>query len=161
MITKDDMKNAMVQLSMLRYFPQGDAQKAIAMFLAQLCGTGERLQWLVSQLVNRVGDWPGPAQVRGIFCTRFRPADGKEADCTLAGFTAADGELASARKDPPALTAGEATKLIAGLRREPTIDEQIAEYRERARRFCKSPATVRDCMARIAELEAQQEAVTA
>jgi hypothetical protein len=154
-ITSEDLKKALARLSMLRYFPTDTMTfVAIGELLEQICGSRERLEWLVAQLVNRVGEWPGSAEVRGIFCTRFKPADGVEADCTLAGFTAADGELKSARKDPPALTAGEATKLIAGLKAEPTIEEQIAELRERARKFCKSPATVRDCLSRIAELEA-------
>ena len=157
MITKDEMKAAMLQLSMLKFFPQGEAQKAIAMFLAALCGRGDRLIWLVGQIVNHVGEWPGPAEVRGLFCSRFRPADGIEADCTLPGFSPEDGERISAARDPKPLVAGDAKKLIAGLQSQPTLDEQIAEQREIARRFSKSPATVRGCLERIAELEAKRE----
>ena len=153
MITKYEMKSAMLQLSMLKFFPQAEAQQAIAMYLAQICGNGDRLSWLVSQLVNHVGEWPGPAEVRGLLCSRFKPADGIEADCTLAGFSPSDGEIASASKAPAPLTAGEAQKLIAGLTKEPTIEEQIAELRARARQFCKSTATVRDCLAQIAAPE--------
>ena len=118
-ITNENLAAALVQLSMLRFFPQGQAQKAIALYLEQLCGRADRLHWLVSELVNHVGEWPGPAQVRGLFCSRYRPADGIEADCSLPGYTAADGEAISQRRELPRLTSSEATRLIQGLKGNP------------------------------------------
>lgn len=47
-----------------------------------------RLDWLVAMLCAHVADWPGMAQVRGVFCCRFRCADGKDVQhCDLPGFT--------------------------------------------------------------------------
>ncbi len=46
----------------------------------------ERLAWLSRQLM-KVKTWPGMGEVRGLYCLRFTPADGIEADCTLPGVT--------------------------------------------------------------------------
>ena len=114
-ITNQHLQVALVQLAMLKFFPQGQAQKAIAIFLEQICGDADRLQWLVAQLVNHVGEWPGPAEVRGLLCTRYRPADGQEANCTLPGYSPADGEAISTSRDVPKLAAPDAQKLLAGI----------------------------------------------
>ena len=114
-ITNQHLQVALVQLAMLKFFPQGQAQKAIAIFLEQICGDADRLQWLVAQLVNHVGEWPGPAEVRGLLCTRYRPADGQEANCTLPGYSPADGEAKSASRDVTKLAAPDAQKLLAGI----------------------------------------------
>ena len=116
-ITNEHLAAALVQLSMLKFFPQGQAQKAVALYLEKLCGTAERLMWLVGELVNHVDEWPGPAEVRGLFCSRFRPADGIEADCTLPGYAAADGEVKSQRGAIAAMPQTEARALLEGLRK--------------------------------------------
>lgn len=117
-ITAADLKGAITMLSLMRYFPSDTAQvAALGLFLERLCGDRDRLQWLVEQLVNHIGEWPGPAEVRGLFCSRFRPADGQEADCTLPGYAAVDGEAKSQRGAVAALPQAEAQKLMEGLRR--------------------------------------------
>jgi hypothetical protein len=115
-ITGEHLAVALVQLSMLKYFPPGQAQKAILLYLERLCGTADRLHWLVTELVNHVGEWPGPAEVRGLFCSRYRPADGIEADCSLPGYSPAAGEAKSQRGDIPKLSAGDAQKLLESIR---------------------------------------------
>jgi hypothetical protein len=32
-------------------------------------------------MIDEVGEWQGTKELRGVFCTRFAPADGVEADC--------------------------------------------------------------------------------
>jgi hypothetical protein len=119
-ITDRDLGLALAQLSMLRYFPSGEssemAQEAIVGLLRRLCGTREQLAWLVSEMVNHVGTWPGPAEVRGLFCSRYKPADGIEADCSLPGYSPADGEVKSQRGAVGVLPQGEAVKLLESIK---------------------------------------------
>lgn len=92
--TMDDVQDAIATMSLLKFFPSGDvAVRVLIDLLIRLCSTREQLNWLVETLINRIGEWPGPAQLRALFCTRFPPADGIEGPpCELSGFTPADGE---------------------------------------------------------------------
>lgn len=95
-ITQADLKRAHQDLLMLAYYPQAaEAQAAIMRLLAKMCPHREALAWLTDTMVNRVGTWKGPAELRGVLCTRYRPADGIEMDSSVPGFTAADGEARS------------------------------------------------------------------
>jgi hypothetical protein len=47
----------------------------------------DRLKWLLKQC-KRVSEWPGMAQIRALYCLRFKPADGVEMEyCTIPGYT--------------------------------------------------------------------------
>jgi hypothetical protein len=94
--TQRDFETAVAQMTILRYFPAESIGRAMVMdLLARMVGTAEQLNWLTRTLIDRVGEWQGPAQLRGLFCTRFKPADGIEGPtCTIAGFTPADSETA-------------------------------------------------------------------
>jgi hypothetical protein len=78
---------------MLAYYPSDPGtQGAIMTLLAGMCQSREALDWLVNQMVNRVGAWKGPAELRGVLCSRFKPADGVEADSSIPGLRPADSE---------------------------------------------------------------------
>lgn len=55
----------------------------------------EALDWLRDMVLARVKVWPSLADIRGILCWKFGPADGIEADSSVAGFTPQDGERVS------------------------------------------------------------------
>ncbi len=100
--TNEQLASAATQLSLMKYFPAGDAQRTlIAALLGRLASNKQQLDWLVSALLNHVPEWPGPMEVRGLFCTRYKPADGKEANCSLAGFTADEIEAGCAAECLP------------------------------------------------------------
>ncbi len=91
--TPEDLKVAMAKLGMLDFFPPEPATRAaIMMLLGKMVPHKRALEWLVNELINHVGKWPGPAEVRGILCSRFDPADGIDHWSTLPGYSAADGE---------------------------------------------------------------------
>jgi len=47
-----------------------------------------RLNRLVNVLINHVGTWPGPAEVRAIYCKMYPPADGIDGGSSITpGFT--------------------------------------------------------------------------
>lgn len=88
MLAASDLGNAITRLRMLSYWP-ADAEGAVMELLLQMCPHSGALDWLVGVLINKIGRWPGPAEVRGLLCTRFRPADGIEGNCSLSGFSPA------------------------------------------------------------------------
>jgi hypothetical protein len=126
--TDRDLKNALVSLTLLKFFPAGDATMTmVAGILSSMVSTKKQLDWLIGTLVNQVGEWPGPAQVRALFCTQFAPADGIEGPpCSLAGFTPAEGERRSLE-----LEAQRGVNLLPGEapRRLPGKVEQVSESR--------------------------------
>ena len=97
------------------------ARKAIMGLLWRMVDTKEKLDWLTATMIDRVGTWHGPSELRGVYCTRFKPADGIEGICAIShGFTGADCEAEAARQAPKPLGRAEAQKLIDGLR-----DDQV------------------------------------
>jgi hypothetical protein len=81
---------------MLKFWPADPATRAeIGALLARMVPSREALDWLVGTLIDQVGDWPGPAEVRGILCWHYKPADGIERSCSLVGFRPEDGERRS------------------------------------------------------------------
>lgn len=91
LITPLDLTEACEDLALLPYFP-ADGKPAIMRQLAAMCPHREALKWLVQTAINQVRTWPGPAELRGILCTRYDAADGVDTWSTLPGFTAEDGE---------------------------------------------------------------------
>ena len=77
----------------MRYFPSDpNARGALMEFLVLICPHKESLEWLVSELVNKIGEWPGAAELRGLLSTRYMPADGMRTDCGIPGYRPEDYE---------------------------------------------------------------------
>lgn len=100
---KLQIARAVDELSILRYFPPEPAQRAGIMALMERFippGNSDQLEWLVWTMIDRVGEWHGPVELRGVFCTRYRPADGIEANCMVSpGFTPEEMESRAAPPD--------------------------------------------------------------
>jgi hypothetical protein len=90
-ISTQDLEDAVNDLSMMPYFPT-ESRAAVMSFLLRICPHRTALQWLVSEAVNRVPKWPGPAELRGLLCTRYDAADGVDGYCSLPGYSAAEME---------------------------------------------------------------------
>jgi hypothetical protein len=67
------------ELGALKFFPRGDA--AVLLALTRLCGAmchneGE-VRWLINRMTSGLySEWPGLAEMRACFCSKFRPKDG-------------------------------------------------------------------------------------
>jgi hypothetical protein len=93
--TPQDLRRAIDRLKLCAYFPSDPGAQAAAMeMLASMCPHREALEWLVDVFVNRVGSWKGAKELRGVLCSRYKPADGIEAYSTISGFTPEDSETA-------------------------------------------------------------------
>src|SRR5215471_7048160 len=77
------------KLFLIPYYPRenhADVLEEIAAFVDRQDG----LEWLIHEAVGTMKRWDGIPELRGLYCTRFKPADGREADCRLPGHTPAD-----------------------------------------------------------------------
>lgn len=92
--TTEEITKSVERLGALKFFPADPAARVVVMdLLRRMCGEKEHLTWLIYVLINHVGEWPGPAQMRALYATRFKPADGDEGPyCTIAGFTPVEAE---------------------------------------------------------------------
>ncbi len=87
-MTREDIATAVNSLAALRYFPaDGGARVTIMQLFERMVTDQRQLDWLTSTLIDRVGKYQGTDQLRAVFCTRFKPKDGIEAnlspDCPL------------------------------------------------------------------------------
>jgi hypothetical protein len=87
MITPKAIAAAMGRFSLLRYFPAGDAGiAALTEMLQEMVTTDEQLDWLSRRVLQLHPEWPGPYEIRAVFCSRYKPKDGVEADSAMAKF---------------------------------------------------------------------------
>lgn len=67
------------ELASLAYFPQEiEARKAVAHDLVAICPNVEEARWLVARFRQLFCRWPGPRELRAVYCSRNRPRDGIE-----------------------------------------------------------------------------------
>lgn len=68
----------------MRFFPTEPAGRlAIVKSVAAMSGSEERACWIVDQMLALTNDWPGILEVRGVYCLRFKPADGVEGESEI------------------------------------------------------------------------------
>ncbi len=130
--TADDLENAMDELSMCQFFPTDPGTRsAIMALLARMVPHREALIWLVRTMSDKIGAWKGPMELRGVLCTRWKPADGIEAESTLIGFRGEDSEQAcleehAQRKVGWVAAEGEPPKQISADRQARALIEGLA-----------------------------------
>lgn len=120
MITDEEAMRAVAGMRLCRYFPSDEFQRAqIAAILIKMVNTKRELDWLVETQANF--DWKGPQELRGLFCSKFRPRDGIETVSSNSGFTPEDGERAYFEEQS----------------RE--TDRKLAEWKQEQKRLGESP----------------------
>lgn len=79
------------------FFPKERKSRAlVAQMIGSFVNTPEELEWLVLTACGSFRDWDkagGVVELRGLFCTRYRPADGITANCTTPGLKTEEAEL--------------------------------------------------------------------
>jgi hypothetical protein len=90
------VKSLATMASMVPYFPTDDIPlRVLAHQMERMIETPEQVEWLTEVVCTQMRKWSGWAELRGIYCTRFKPADGgPESYSTMPGFTAEDSEQA-------------------------------------------------------------------
>lgn len=112
---------ALDELSLLKFFPNDPGSRAALLkLLCRMVAGPAELRWLIQTVLAYHDEWPGPRQLRAIYCTRYRPEDGIEGNLT-GGKLASDIEerAIEAHEQEKALPmAPESRKLIADVGRE-------------------------------------------
>ncbi len=76
--------NEIAKLSLLKYFPSDPFARTA--LVEMICGFSEsnvQIEWLVKRALVVFNEWPGPHELRALFCSRWRPVDGNEAYSAL------------------------------------------------------------------------------
>jgi hypothetical protein len=94
---KEQIARAVGEMAAIPYFPADEhALRAIMQQISKFVDRPDRLRWLVDAALNTMLQWGGISELRGLYCTKFKPADGIEADCHLPGYSANDCEASHA-----------------------------------------------------------------
>jgi hypothetical protein len=74
----EDVLKILEELRSLPYFPDDPAvMRAILRMAGSMCRNLGEVRWLVDRMTSGLyPDWPGPAEMRACFCSRFKPKDG-------------------------------------------------------------------------------------
>ncbi len=117
--------NEIAKLSLLKFFPADPMARAGLVEMD--CGFSEsniQIEWLVRRALVVFNEWPGPHELRALFCSRWKPQDGNEAYSVLYPATENGGGFPRDPALPPAAPAfvpigrEEARRLLGGAAKE-------------------------------------------
>ena len=110
----------------LKFFPSDpDARFGIAEEIASMARTEDQVRWLVKRVAQIYTDWPGILEVRAVFCTAHRPADGVEA--SLGTSSPAYASLVGDAPPGATMLAAPNRRQIAGDVEPSSADNEMAE----------------------------------
>lgn len=116
------------ELGMLKYFPADDkARAAIVKLVCNMATTEDQVRWLVNRTVALFGEWPGPKELRAVFCSKFPPRDGIDAHSLI--FESIDGIPS---ENPRQLAIGGPSRLALPPGHESTVDPELELQIQRA-----------------------------
>jgi hypothetical protein len=172
--TTEQLAGAVSELGSIPFFPtDSGAQLAIMVQLELFVSSAHQLRWLITAAVAGMRKWEGVPELRGLYCTRFKPADGKEVSCRLPGYTAEESEMRITLEtsnrpqlaEPAEMVALAKRKAIGGGRycvecegsglRQVTDDHQMSEWcvcPAGARRRAEAPGAVDQANAIVVKL---------
>jgi hypothetical protein len=88
-------------LQLLRFFPASEEiMDALVDEVMSMAASEDQVKWLVKRMLSLYAEWPGPGEMRAVFCNRYKPKDGISAYSSVYP----DG-IPSEKPEPPALLA--------------------------------------------------------
>ena len=171
--TAEQLARAVSELGAIPYFPtDSGAQLAVMNQLGRFVSSGNELRWLVDAAIAVMREWKGLPELRGVYCTRFKPADGREEHCSLPGYTPDENEMQHTLEEPKRPLLAEPAEVVAlakqkaigGARcvecegtgmRQAADDHQLCEWcvcTEGARRRTVAPESVDQTNATVLKL---------
>ncbi len=79
MINASTIDEALDLLGQLKFFPANPGTQAeIGRAIGGMCETDEQVLWLARRAIAVFNEWPGPVELRALFCHRYKPRDGQE-----------------------------------------------------------------------------------
>lgn len=101
-----EMAEIVGELTVMRFFPADETGRlALVKLIGRMTDSDpeerkNQTRWLVKRMLELYNDWPGPIELRAVFCSRFKPKDGVNAYSKV--FPAG---LPQTRRDLPGLDA--------------------------------------------------------
>jgi hypothetical protein len=78
-LTPEAAAEAVSRLALMAFFPGDiDTRAALIYVFMNLVDTTEHLDWLIDRALRLYSRWPGVAELRALYCSRYRPKDGHE-----------------------------------------------------------------------------------
>ena len=122
-MTKQELKAAAIlecvgRLGALKFFPSEEyARRAIMDEIDSFAENAEQVQWLFRYVLSHCNEWEGPQSLRAMFCMRFKPADGIDANLPLGHPVMVEAEQRAIAKHDEVrlLGAGEGLPLLKRL----------------------------------------------
>ena len=119
------------KLSLMKFFPSDPAARSALMgIVMSMAWTDDQIEWLVKRALVVFAEWPGPMEIRALFCSRWKPADGIEAHSQLYRATENGGGFPPEKPRAEALLPPgreEARKMLESLKAHPSYRIQAAE----------------------------------
>jgi hypothetical protein len=79
MLTQEAINQTVARICLMPFFPSSDsgARAVVAKEIVNMANSDEQVIWLGYRFVQLYPkQWPGIGELRALFCTRFKPADG-------------------------------------------------------------------------------------
>lgn len=94
--TAEQIAGAVDEMAAVIPFFPGDSsgQLVIMREMQKFVSSAHHLRWLVDAAVGVMRKWESLPELRGLYCTRFKPADGREENCSLPGYSPEESEMA-------------------------------------------------------------------
>jgi len=131
---------AVEELSAIPFFPQETGPRiAVSKSLARFVGSVEALRWLTDTALDRMTKWQGVAELRALYCVKYRPMDGQEGGtCSLPGFTPDDCEAEYQR-----LTAARQQRYLPAPDEPPLTEQEKQEIEALKAKVAQAAARMR------------------
>lgn len=74
-----NIMNLLGRLAMLKYFPASNdaVMEGLMVLVGEMCRTEDEVRWLVTRMTSGLySEWPGPLEMRAVYCSRYSPKDG-------------------------------------------------------------------------------------
>ena len=142
MLDAERISQILAGLKVLKFFPDDPVVIAtLTRMVCQMAATEGQVQWLVDRMTigSLYSEWPGPGELRGCFCSKFKPQDGINAYSTVYP----DG-IPSEKPAPPPLPAlppGHQASVDARLERGIAMLAEVKDIRHVRRRAIQASET--------------------
>lgn len=66
-------------IGMMKFFPaDANTRLGIVRMICEMAADNEQVEWLGRRMIQLHNEWPGPIELRAVFCSKFKPRDGFE-----------------------------------------------------------------------------------
>ena len=76
----ENIAEIVAKLCLLKFFPnESSARVALMEIIGGMASNEDQVRWLVTSALAIYDEWPGPRELRALFCSRWTPRDGVKA----------------------------------------------------------------------------------